>query len=93
MSCVPVVIEEEIIIRSSSRRRLRAGDYISLFNAKLYKDALTRRHIKYITGKFCVYSNVRLGSRIRITDSPSGIHDVDRMLGWISTSDIKEVLQ
>lgn len=91
MPCTSVVFEEEIIVRPFYKVKLRKGDYVSLFNAKLYKDALTRKHICYVSGKFCVYSNKKLGSRIRITDSPSGTSSTDRQLGWISISDIKEV--
>lgn len=89
-----VVFEETIIINHSSLMKspeLHAGDYIALANAKLFSDALTRKHKKYLTGMFCVFSSKKLGSRIKVTDSPTGIHDVNRLLGWVDISSIKGV--
>ena len=75
-----VIFEETIIINHSSlvkSSELHAGDYIALVNAKLYSDALIRKHKKYLTGMFCVFSSKKLGSRIKVTDSPTGIHDIN----------------
>lgn len=89
-----VVFEETIIVNHSSLPKqltLHTGDYIALVNAKLYSDALTRKHKKYLTGMFCVFSSKKLGSRIKVTDSPTGIHDINRLLGWVDISSIKGV--
>ena len=89
-----VIFEETIIINHSSLMKspeLHAGDYITLVNAKLFNDALTRKHKKYLTGMFCAFSSKKLGSRIKVTDSPTGIHDINRLLGWVDISSIKGV--
>lgn len=49
----------------------------------LYASSVAPKHFRGIKGKFYIWSNEIVNGRIRLTDSPSGIGNVDRIIGWI----------
>ncbi len=64
----------------------KTGDVFETKLSLLYKSCVAPKHSKVIKGKFYIWNDEVYHGRIRLTDSPSGVGRVDRIIGWIKVS-------
>lgn len=71
-------------VTSETAKQYKTGDVFDTRFELLYKSSLAPKHIKAIRGRFYVWSGEIVDNRIRLTDSPSGIGKINRIIGWVN---------
>lgn len=77
------------IIDEVSDTTLETGSVFETALILLYNSSAAPKHFRGIKGKFYIWSDEIVNGRVRLTDSPSGVGRVDRIIGWVNISDIK----
>ena len=78
--------EESINMESSI---IKTGDVFETGLTLLYKSSAAPKHFMSIKGKFYIWDDEVVNGRVRLTDSPTGIGNVNRIIGWVNVTDIQ----
>lgn len=76
-------VTSEISVKKSV---YKTGDVFETKLSLLYKSCVAPKHFKVIKGKFYIWNDEVYHGRIRLTDSPSGVGRIDRIIGWVKVS-------
>lgn len=55
----------------------------------LYKSSVSKKPVQQIRGRYYFWDNEEVTGRLPVTETESGIGDLNKLAGWINVSDIK----
>lgn len=67
---------------------IKTGDAVEIRLALLYRSSAAPDHFTGIKGNFYIWNDEVVNGRVRLTDSPSGVGNVGRIVGWVNITDI-----
>lgn len=72
----------------------KVGAAIDVTNLiRLYNTSNIATYTQTVKGKFYIYNDKIVNGRIRITDSPSGVNEAGRCIGWVTAAAIQKYIK
>lgn len=83
-----VIDTEQSVPKTTETPIVKTGDVVEIRLALLYRSSAAPDHFTGIKGNFYIWNDEVVNGRVRLTDSPSGVGNVGRIVGWVNITDI-----